>query len=137
MRCVPGDAPLARHLAVATAVLLPLAAWWLSAFPDTPAHLTQPCLLRAATGVPCSTCGGTRALLALTSGEPMLALAANPLVALSTVALAVWALGGVIATVAPRCRRRIEASPGEGRRLAIAACVLVAANWCWLVIRSS
>lgn len=133
MKLLPGDAPLARRLAVAVAALAPLVIWWLRRDPTAPTDLATPCLLRAVTGVPCPTCGGTRAAIALAQGRPLAALADNPLVTVVVAATVVWAVCGIVATLVPRWRRRIERSPGDGRRLVLLALGLVAANWVWLI----
>jgi len=128
MRVRTGEAPLARPLAIGLLVLAIAAirsgrldAW------------TGPCALRAATGWPCPTCDGTRALAALADGRVLAALAANPLVAAGALAGVCWALGGLTVTLVPSWRRQLEWSAGDGRRLALAAIGLVAANWVWLL----
>lgn len=50
------------------------------------------CPLRRYTGVPCPTCGGTRAAVALATLHPMRALAFNPLVTVALVVVPLWAL---------------------------------------------
>lgn len=50
------------------------------------------CPLRRWTGVPCPTCGGTRAAVALAMLEPGRALALNPLVTVGLVVLPLWGL---------------------------------------------
>jgi hypothetical protein len=131
VRLRPGDAPLARQLAVAVAAVLPLVAWWLRRWPEAPAALLPPCLMRAATGLPCPTCGGTHALVDLAHGRLASAFTANPLVSLGTLALVLWSLAGVAVSVVPRWRRRVEASPGDGRRLLVLVLALIAASWTW------
>ncbi|MEZ6234840.1 MAG: DUF2752 domain-containing protein [Phycisphaerales bacterium] len=70
-------------------ILVMLAAWWLPAASRGQSP-TTPCLLRATTGVPCPTCGGTRAVTALVGGDVAGAIAWNPLVIASLLLLAVW-----------------------------------------------
>jgi hypothetical protein len=90
-----------------------------------------PCFFHQVTGLPCPTCGGTRATLALLSGDVPGALHANPLAA---VALVVLVGGGLVAgaiAVVGRGLREPERIPGWAR----AAVVLVlAANWLWLIV---
>jgi hypothetical protein len=121
-----GDAPLARWLAVASLALLVPAALLLQRAPE-------PCFLRDQLGIPCPTCGGTRALAALAAGQFGEALARNPLVAVGCLALAAWALWGLAATLVPRWRVTVEASPSLGRRLPWIGLGLVAANWIYLI----
>jgi hypothetical protein len=58
------------------------------------ARALPPCALHAWTGVPCVTCGSTRAALALAHGQVVAALEWNPLTALAAIALVI---GGVVA----------------------------------------
>ena len=133
MKLAAGDQPLARRMAVATALMLPAVGWWLNAHPGALATLVGPCRLHLLTGIPCPTCGGTHAVARLASGHPLSALATNPLVTVATLGLAAWAILGVITTVVPRWRRQLVASPGDGRRLAVLAVVLLALDWLWLL----
>jgi hypothetical protein len=48
-------------------------------------HWTWPCLFKAYTGIPCPTCGGTRALAALSQFKIFEALRLNPLIVLGIV----------------------------------------------------
>lgn len=54
------------------------------------------CPLRAVTGVPCPSCGGTRALVHLVAGDPVSALLSNPGVTLSALLVGVLVLAGVV-----------------------------------------
>jgi len=53
---------------------------------------TWPCLFKAVTGIPCPTCGGTRALAALSHLHFLQALKYNPLVVLAPFVAFVFAL---------------------------------------------
>ena len=61
-----------------------LAAAWLQ--PLWQGHLDVRCPLLALFGIPCVTCGGTRAMVALVTGHGVEALAWNPMVALGGIA---------------------------------------------------
>lgn len=90
------------------------------------------CPLRALTGIPCPTCFGTRALLALMAGEWRTALAFNPLVAAGAMGLFVavpWAAGTAMAGW-PRLRW----SRGRTVGFAWAAVLSLAANWIYLLM---
>lgn len=90
------------------------------------------CPFRAATGVPCATCGMTRAFVHLAHGDAAGALAASPLGALAA-ALA-WAFA-LLALLRPALGRPW---PRVGPRAARAAGLLggaaLLANWAYLVI---
>lgn len=110
-------------LAVATLALRPL---WLAAVPALPA-----CPFRALTGLPCATCGTTRAGVALLHGDLVSALTANPGAALAGVA---FLLGGALAPLWLAAGGRVPdlAAPAPaGLRVAVVAAI--AANWAWVI----
>jgi hypothetical protein len=74
------------------------------------------------------------ALVELGRGRFLAALSANPLVTILTMAAAVWALGGLVMTLRPRWQRRIEAAPGDGRRLVVVLALLAMASWVWILL---
>jgi len=90
------------------------------------------CLFKAVTGLPCMTCGTTRALVRLARLDLSGALAMNPLAALGTLALLPWAAADL--ALLPRGRAlSLELSPAAARVARIAAFAAVLANWAWLV----
>ena len=90
------------------------------------------CLFRAATGIPCLTCGATRAAALLATGDLSGAFAMNPLATAGALALVPWGLADLV--LLPRGRAlAVELAPSAAwaaRGLAVAA-VLV--NWGYLV----
>ena len=83
------------------------------------------------TGVPCPTCGSTRAGLALVRGDIPGALHFNPLV---TVAGIAFLLGGVLAPIWVGLGRKLPDLPDRwplGLRIAVPA--VIVANWVWLL----
>lgn len=66
-------------------------------------HVRLLCPLLELTGIPCPTCGGTRALLALAAADLPAALAWNPLVAVAGIVAAAWsvAAAGMLAGALP------------------------------------
>lgn len=93
------------------------------------------CPFRHITGIPCFTCGGTRAVLALARGDVRAAFVWNPLVAASAIAAAMWLFYAAVVTVlsAPRVRVRLaERDRSVIRALAWAA---IAGNWVFLILQ--
>lgn len=90
------------------------------------------CPLRAAAGIPCATCGMTRAFVHLARGDLGLSLAASPLGAL--LAAAAWGLA-LAAVLRLLLGWRWPEVPARHARAAvlIGLCALLA-NWAWLVI---
>jgi hypothetical protein len=102
-------------------------------------HLGLPrpvCLLREWTGVPCPTCGTTRLIEALLSGDLLGAVAWNPLVFLVLTAAAVWAVLSAASFAFRLPTWRVAFSRRErtwARILAIAALV---GGWAWVLWHS-
>jgi hypothetical protein len=125
---------VARH-AVCPAVALTvyvLAHALVIALPSLHDHAPTFCVFRAVTGVPCPTCGSTRAALALASGEVGLAFRYNPLIS------AAWLLlpAALLGTLVFRPRWRSLSLPT--RRWAVRGLVLLLviaglANWVYLI----
>jgi hypothetical protein len=88
-----------------------------------------PCPFHWLTGLPCASCGGTRALLALSRFDLGAALAWNPLVALAAL---VFVAGGVAALGAALAGREVP-SPRPTLLLRAALGAAVAANWTYLL----
>jgi hypothetical protein len=90
------------------------------------------CVFKAVTGLPCMTCGTTRAFARLARLDLAGALAMNPLVTLATLTLMPWAVADL--ALLPRGRAlSLELSPAAARVARIAAVAAVLANWAWLV----
>jgi len=100
---------------------------WLAVAPLLPA-----CPFRALTGVPCLTCGTTRAAVAFLDGRPLDALAANPL---ATLAGAVFAIGGLVAPLWAAARLPVPdlAAPVPAWLKAGVIAVLLT-NWAWVIV---
>jgi Protein of unknown function (DUF2752) len=90
------------------------------------------CMFKASTGLPCVTCGGTRALVALGHLDVAGAFAMNPLVALALVTLVPWGL--VDAVLALKGRALVlEIGPAVGHALRWSIVPVLLANWAYLI----
>lgn len=89
------------------------------------------CPFRAATGVPCPTCGTTHAFLALLSLHPLRALAFNPLIIVATLT---FAAGGIVSGLLALVNRPLPI-PGDGMgrtmRFLIVGAILL--NWAYVI----
>jgi hypothetical protein len=90
------------------------------------------CVFKALTGLPCLTCGSTRVLGQLATGDVTGALWLNPLATVGVGALLLWAL--LDAVLVPSGRAlvlEVRATALPALRWSVAAAALV--NWAWLV----
>lgn len=98
-------------------------------------HLPWPtCAFRALTGLPCVTCGATRASLSFLHGDLGSAFRLNPLVFLGLCAVLLFDLYAIF--VLSTGARRVRLSfPRAGTRKVVLATVLAAglANWIYLL----
>ena len=90
------------------------------------------CVFKAVTGLPCMTCGTTRALGRLARLDLAGALAMNPLVAAGLLALVPWAAADLALLPSGRALS-LHLSPAGARAARIAAVAAVLLNWAWLV----
>jgi len=111
--------------AVSAVVLRPL---WLAAAP----HL-HACVFRSLTGIPCPSCGTTRAAMAFLEGDLMTAFINNPLAALAGLLFVVGAPIAVIWTTAKMSVPSLSNPLPTWVR--IGAVFLIAANWLYLIAR--
>lgn len=113
---------------VAASASLLLRPLWLALAPGLP-----PCPFRALTGLPCPTCGSTRAVLAFLHLDIVAAISANPLVALAGLGLLA---GGVAAPLWAMLRApAIDVPAPLPRRLRIAIVLILGLNWVWVLLR--
>jgi hypothetical protein len=90
------------------------------------------CYFKLITGLPCLTCGGTRASIRLLHLDPAGALAMNPLVTLAAFVLAAWAAADLVLLTRGRALR-VELGPAAVRVLRVALPIAVLANWAYLI----
>ena len=112
--------------AVSAIVLRPL---WLAAAP----HLRS-CVFRSLTGIPCPTCGTTRAAAAFLDGDVMTAFIYNPLAALAGL---LFVVGAPIAVIWTTAKCPVPSVPNPlPPWVRIGAVGLIAANWLYLIARA-
>jgi len=101
------------------------------------ARLLPGCAFHALTGIPCPACGSTRAGLALLAGDPLVALAWNPLATLGAVVALLVALVGPVWLAAGGAVPRFAAAPAGGlpRPVRVATVAAIVAQWSWLAMR--
>ncbi|MEO5821319.1 MAG: DUF2752 domain-containing protein [Vicinamibacteraceae bacterium] len=99
----------------------------------TPGIQLPRCAFKTMTGLPCPTCGVTRAIIALSRGDVDRALFMNPLVAVAAGIGLLYLLyaAAVLALRLPRFRPTVSAVGAD--RLRIVTVAVVAINWLWLI----
>ncbi|GEJ57544.1 DUF2752 domain-containing protein [Anaeromyxobacter diazotrophicus] len=90
------------------------------------------CPFRALTGVPCATCGMTRAFVRLAHGEVAAAALASPFGAL--LAAGAWLFAAAAAVRLALGLPWPRVSAGAARRLALLGVLALLANWAFLVV---
>jgi hypothetical protein len=93
------------------------------------------CPFRHFTGIPCITCGGTRAILALTRGDVQAALVWNPLVAIAAIAGLAWLIYAAIVTALRAPRLRVRLADRDRTVFRAAAWAAIASNWVFLILQ--
>ena len=112
--------------AVSAIILRPL---WLAAAP-----YLRSCVFRSLTGIPCPSCGTTRAATAFLQGDVMAAFINNPLAALAGL---FFVVGAPIAVIWTTARWPVPSlSNPLPPWVRIAAVGLIAANWLYLILRA-
>jgi len=91
------------------------------------------CLFKAVTGLPCLTCGTTRAFARLFALDLPGAVSMNPLSAAVALALVPWGVADLV--LIPKGRAMaLEISPAVAPFLRVTAVTLLAANWAYLMV---
>lgn len=113
-----------------SAILLCILLYHLAAaagiYPETLAAAMPPCLMRTVLGLYCPGCGGTRAVILLLEGHPILSFLHHPVVLYAAV-LGGWYL--ISNTIAGMSHGRLAKGSSYHHWYGIGAAILVAANW--------
>ena len=109
----------------------------LIALPVSVLHVSgvRVCLFHRLTGLPCLTCGSTRALAALAAGDVAGSFGQQPLAVAATLALGAGFAVHTFFLVAVRRRVFVRIEPKEWRVAGLALAVLALLNWVYLVWR--
>ena len=127
LKAVPGGLPLGGILAgIAAMAAVAVGLLRLDALPFTV------CFFKLVTGLPCATCGSTRALGRLFHGDVAGAFGMNPLAAAGMLGLLPWAAAD-LALMTRRKAPGLELGPAAARVVRVAAVAAVFANWAYLV----
>ena len=105
-------------------------------------HSPGLCLVKAATGLPCPSCGVTRSLLALGAGDLAGAVTANPLGLVAAALLVIVPLWMIVDALRSEESLYRAYRAGEGFLLrkpwaAGVAVAVVAANWIWNITKGA
>ncbi|MBI3932437.1 MAG: DUF2752 domain-containing protein [Acidobacteria bacterium] len=90
------------------------------------------CAFRAATGLPCATCGSTRAFGRLAQLDVGGALTLNPFITLVALAIAVWGVADLLLALRGRTLA-LRTSAGEAKAIALAVVAALAVNWVYVL----
>jgi hypothetical protein len=112
--------------AVSAVALRPV---WLAVAP-----LLRPCVFRALTGIPCPTCGTTRAATAFLNGELTAAIAANPMAALAGL---VFVAGAPLAVGWTLTKKKLPSFIGPlPVWVRVLAASFIGLNWVYVIVSS-
>lgn len=92
------------------------------------------CAFKALTGLPCPTCGGTRAMAALADGRLAHAVRMNPLVTAAVLGWAAYIPYGLWFGWSGRDRPRVSLSRADWATARVVAVAAVAATWLFLIL---
>ena len=92
------------------------------------------CGFKAQFGIPCVSCGGTRAMQALSAGHILKALQFNPAVVVGIFVSITWVLLGLHRFQRGEAPLPVAAQNRRMRRVALIAISLLALNWIYLIL---
>ena len=94
------------------------------------------CTWHEFTGIPCPSCGATRSVIAILSGDWLRAFLLNPLVFLGAIGVVLYDLYAAVVLTRRAPRLRVDdISRATGRAIRVGVIALLAGNWAWLIYR--
>lgn len=108
--------------------MLLLAAAWLPPV----VHLAPDCMFKRLTGIPCPTCGSTRAVLYLSHGDIATAFFMNPITALLVITAVVYFFYSLVTLVFGLPRIILTLSDKEKNIVRIGVVLLLLVQWSYL-----
>jgi hypothetical protein len=96
------------------------------------ARLVPSCPFHRMTGLPCPTCGGTRAAVLLSHGDVSAALSMNPLVVVAFLGALLFFIRSLVAHAFGLPRVTVDLAAPEKNALRCAAVLVVLAQWVYL-----
>ena len=88
------------------------------------------CVFRNVTGLPCPTCGSSRAALAVVHGRPLEAIVSNPFVTVAGALAIAW----LVIRVAFVRRIELDFARGQLRLVWVVIGALLGANWVYVIL---
>ncbi|OGW54249.1 MAG: hypothetical protein A2Z46_02110 [Nitrospirae bacterium RBG_19FT_COMBO_55_12] len=98
------------------------------------ARVLPACVFKGLAGIPCPTCGSTRAVVRLSQGNVAGALAANPLLSAGVMIALLYLFYSLIARVFTIPRLIFSLSDREKNGVRAGAVILALANWIYLIL---
>lgn len=92
------------------------------------------CGFRRIFGIPCISCGGTRAFQSLSHGRVLEAISFHPAIILGVAAIIAWFISGLARYGRGRPLKDDSRRNMSGKSLAILLFMLLAVNWVYLII---
>jgi hypothetical protein len=92
------------------------------------------CVFKGLTGIPCLTCGSTRAVVHLSHGDILPALAVNPLTTLCLISAVLYFIYSLMSVVFDLPRIRFLFTDQEKNVMRAGAVILLLVQWVYLII---
>lgn len=97
-------------------------------------QLFPPCAFKYMTGIPCPTCGTTRAVMLLVQGDIAGSLFMNPMLSIVLLGVVLWFVFSLVAWVMNLKQPSLSLSTREKDVVRLFAVLLFLANWVYLIM---